>query len=807
MKKSICQQLTSIILIVTMVLSLCACGGDGGERGNENTALAKEHVYSVQEIPLPEFGGDEYEICASGYRNKRISLLVKVTDWKDYNENDIRILSFADDGSNMSTARLETIRWNPAGEGSGGQENSWYDNYTFGNNGRIYAARNTYGTSPESEGAESDTKHYLCCWAADGTLLWETTLENFPADDEYISISAISAASDGTSRVILTGDQAYQITVDAWGSPDQLRQLSGETCELFSRSTAVVHSPDGSLLLVCYGEDDWTEQYLISYDPAADMAGEACKMPSVLGWDGYSAVAANHRSGLLYGNRTGICSFCPGETEGIAMDMESANLGGILARSVEREYSTVGLNAHCNAQTVLKMSFINSDINVISFDALISLSDTSFAGVFHEGYGSKASLGIFTYTAPEAVPDRAVLTLDGCYISNEILQRVVEFNRSSDQYRIVVRHVEEYDSEEELAAGINELHSRILSGGMPDIPITDGLPVELYESKGLLADIGALLKRDEELSRVDFLQNVFNAYSTDGKLYYVIPRFTVNTMAGAASTVGGRTSWTLSDALQLLKSLPEGTNLIAEPNRMSFLQTAMAYCEQEFVDRDAGKCHFQSENFLAIMEYAKSLPEAAEGDCHDEEYWRNYEMQFLEGRTLLSAMSVYDFGEVNYYVNELFGEEAAYVGFPAAEGSGSCVRAKEAYAISAHSGHLEGAWEFLRYYLTDEYQSGPGSGLPVQRQYFQESAAAALLESAARSAEDPSAAAQSLTEEQLDRLVNFILSVDRRYYYSEEIMDIVTEESAAFFAGDKTAQEAAEIIQRRAQLYLDANGN
>lgn len=803
MKKSIYQQLTSFLLIITMALSLCACGGDGRARGNENAALAKEHVYSVQEIPLPEFGGDEYEICASGCRDRRISLLVKVTDWKDYNENDIRILSLADDGSDMATARLETVRWNPVGEGSGGQENSWYDNYTFGNDGRIYAARNTYGTSPESGGAESDTEHYLCCWAADGTLLWETALEDFPADDEYVSISAISAAPDGTSRVMLTGGRAYQITVDAWGSPDQLRQLSGETCELFSRSAAVVQSPDGSLLLVCYGEDDLAEQYLISYDPAADMAGEACKMPSVLGWDGYSAVAADHRSGLLYGNRTGICSFCPGETGDIAMDMESANLGGILARSVEKEYSTADLSAHSSAQTGLKMSFINSDINVTSFDTLISLSDTSFAGIFHEGYDSEASLGIFTCTAPENVPDKTVLTLDGCYISNEILQRVVEFNRSSGQYRIVVRRVEEYDSEEELAAGISELNSRILSGGMPDILITDGLPMELYESKGLLADIGALLKKDEELSRVDFLQNVFNAYSTDGKLYYVIPRFTVSTMAGAASTVGGRASWTLSDALQLLKSLPEGTNLIAEPNRMSFLQTAMAYCEQEFADRETGKCHFQSEDFLAIMEYAKSLPETAEGDSHDEEYWRNYEMQFLEGRTLLSAMSVYDFGEVNYYVNELFGEEAAYVGFPAAKGSGSCIRAKEACAISAHSGCPEGAWEFLRYYLTDEYQSGPGSGLPVQTRYFQESAAAALLESA----EDPSAAAQSLTKEQMDRLVNFILSVDRRYYYNEEIMDIVTEESAAFFTGDRTAQEAAEIIQRRAQLYLDTNGN
>lgn len=60
-----------------------------------------------------------------------------------------------------------------------------------------------------------------------------------------------------------------------------------------------------------------------------------------------------------------------------------------------------------------------------------------------------------------------------------------------------------------------------------------------------------------------------------------------------------------------------------------------------------------------------------------------------------------------------------------------------------------------------------------------------------------------MTEEQLDKLVTFLLSVNRRYYENEEIMDIVSEESGAFFNGDKTAKETAKVIQNRVQLYLD----
>lgn len=62
-----------------------------------------------------------------------------------------------------------------------------------------------------------------------------------------------------------------------------------------------------------------------------------------------------------------------------------------------------------------------------------------------------------------------------------------------------------------------------------------------------------------------------------------------------------------------------------------------------------------------------------------------------------------------------------------------------------------------------------------------------------------------MTEEQLTKLVDFILSVNRRYYENDEITNILDEEMGGFFSGDRTAAETAEIIQRRAQIYVDTN--
>ena len=779
MKRKRCKQLAGLWLLLSVAFGLCACSRGFTESGKENDSLAKEYVYRFQEITMPDFGGDEYEVCASDYRDRKIFLLMKVIDWERYNDNDIRILSVGDDGSGAAVVPLETVPWNPAVEdGSGASENSSYDNYTFGADGKIYAVRYYY-REPLNPEENAVSIRYLCCWTAEGCLLWETELEDSGSDDEYLSVNAISVADDGTASLTLTGECAWQISVDAQGKVIGSRQLSDETFQVFSRNAAVVHRTDGTLLLVCYGEDDWTENYLVSYEPAADRLGESSRMPS-FGWDGYGAVAAGPSSDLLYSNRTGIFSYAPQGTASPRSPSQSP-------------------------EGTKVMDFINSDLNVSSFDALISLSDTSFAGLFHEDYNSEASMGIFTYVDPADVPDRSVLLLAGCYISDDVMQRVVEFNRNSDQYRIIVQNVEEYDSEEELAEGITEMTNSVLSGNMPDILITDGLPVETYAARGLLADIGELIEKDTELSQTDFLRNVFEAYSMDGKLYYVIPCFRVDTMIGASSVVGDRTSWTFADAVQLLKTLPEGTNLIPEETRSSFLLTMMAYCGGSFIDTGAGKCNFQSRNFLDLLEYAKSLPEELDADSYGEDYWRNYEAQYREGRTLLAGMPISSFEGIDYYVNGIFGEEVSYIGFPMEDGSGSYIKAEEAYAISAHSDHIEGAWEFLRYYLTDDYQSSIRFGLPVQKKVFLENSRLTLNGSQNDPIDNESAALETMTEKQLEKLVAFLLSVNRRYYENEEIMDIVSEETEAFFAGDKTAEETAKVIQNRLQLYMDTN--
>ena len=59
-----------------------------------------------------------------------------------------------------------------------------------------------------------------------------------------------------------------------------------------------------------------------------------------------------------------------------------------------------------------------------------------------------------------------------------------------------------------------------------------------------------------------------------------------------------------------------------------------------------------------------------------------------------------------------------------------------------------------------------------------------------------------LTQAEVDQVVELINSTTTLYQYDEALMDIVLEEAEAFFAGTRSAKDAAAILQNRAQTYI-----
>lgn len=866
-------------LAVGLAMGLCACGKGGGK--SENSDLAKQNVYRLEEFELPDLGGDDFNIQATAHKDGKVYLIVRVYHYDDgSDDNDIRVISMNEDGSDLQATSLEIPKWerdfdpddlagsdngdsgdsedpdagiaplaepmidetarttaeeesaseeepegegsseastegedpegegaegeDPAGEGEGADngvspevgtmdvideeyeggdiwENTYFSSYTIGTDGKIYAVR-SYHYEDGGRGIYVE-KEYFDCWEMDGSFVRETELEGIHTDEEYLYINTMAAGKDGAFHFILTGDNTYKMSVDSQGNVSDKSPMSDELTEIFNNCDRIIPKEDGTLLILYYGSDDWSKEFLVSYDFDSDVLGEPAQMPASFSWNGYNTMDAGVSSDLVCSNSQGVFTFKAGDEA-----------------------------------VTEKMNYVNSDIYVQNFAGLIELDEKSFIGVFYEDYEEGLKAGRFTYVDPSEIPDKSVLVMAGSYVGSDIKKKVVEYNRNSDKYRIVVKDYDSFNSYDDWNASVTQLNNDIITGNMPDILIASGLPVEQYISKGLMADIGKLIEEDEELSQVEFVQNVFDAYSVEGKLYYVIPSFSVSTMIGKTSIVGDRTSWTMADMQELKSTLPEETEMIGELTRSGFFNTMMQFCGRDYIDVDTGKCAFDSQNFIDMMEYAKTLPEELTEDYYGEEFWASYESRYREDKVILSQLYISSIKDTNYTLNGSFGEDISYIGFPTENGMGSYVEANSMYVISNKSSYIDGAWEFLRYYLTDEYQSELEWGMPVQMKYFNEKAQEALerpyyLDENGEKVEydnyyymnGEEIKIEPLSQEQIDGMKEFIFSVNKCYYYNENIMNIINEEMEAFFSGQKSAQEVARVIQNRAQIYVDEN--
>ncbi len=844
-------------LALTMLAGLTACGSNDVVSGGDsaaNAALAKEYVYSEQPLELPDMG-DNINFRMMSQQNDKIFVAYDVHNWDEEtgaSNNLFKLLSMDKDGSNIQvndvqlymggvkpegseeageastdedsekneavgaieprTAEAATLEEDAEAETADEEENTgdeeaatadepvddmaMKESYTYEYTGigqcaissdnKMYGVKDYYKEDySDSENPISISENYICSWDIDGTMLWESKLESLQTEDSWSYVQKIIPMADGGVGVLLGGDKVEMILVSADGTMGERKALP-ETAESLSWASDMFVKGDGVVSFIYWDQVDGSKVYMNTYDFTTNtLGGEPWQLPDSFYMSGYMGIAdGGEIADLIYTTSLGVYSLKRGDT-----------------------------------QPTQIMSFINSDLSTNSMNQVAVLDDTHLMGFYYDDTDGSTRGGIFTKVNPEDIEDKAVLVLATNYVPWDLKNRVVDFNKNNSKYRIVIKDYSTYNTMEDYMAGYTQLNNDILASGMPDILVADSnMPLDSYIAKGLLADVDKLIAEDAELSQREFMQNVFDAYRVDGKLYYVIPSFYARTLIGKTSIVGDRTSWTMKEMMELVSTLPEGSQVIGELTRDSFIYMMMQFCGSDFIDVSTGKCAFDTENFIAMLEFAKTLPQELSEDYYGEDFWMTYDSQYREDRTILMNCYVSEPRDMNRNINGYFGEEISYIGFPTDSGNGSVLAANSQYVLSAKSANLEGAWEFVRYYLTEEYQKEMSYELPVDKAIF--------MEKVNETMEDPyyvdedgvkteyedmfyineeSIPLPNMSQEQVNEFVSFIEGINKPAYYNEDIQNIITEEAEAFFSGQKTAQDVAAIIQSRAQIFVNEN--
>lgn len=480
-----------------------------------------------------------------------------------------------------------------------------------------------------------------------------------------------------------------------------------------------------------------------------------------------------------------------------------------------------------NSGAATKMlSWLDSDINGNNLTG-VAAADEDTILVMMADYGKTVTYEVATLrkTPAEELPERTLLSLGTVYLDDILSRAVIDFNRNSDTYRVTMVDYSSYNTSEDYSAGMEQLERDVISGNCPDIIYMNTSKEDKYIAKGLLADMSALMEKDGAISMDDLMTGALSRFVVDGKLYAMPTGFNLETVMASSKIVGDRDSWTLEEMTGIIENLNSETEISDYDSQSSFLSQMFEYNLDMFVDYGTAKCNFETQEFKTLLEAASHLPTAEELEAErmtvqqameNGTYMWTDSMQLVQSGELL----MYGYGIYNAYnVRELYSiytpeNGFSMVGYPQSEGNGMTLSVSSILAISSKSSHQEGAWEFIKTTLSDKVQESRWD-FPVTVSAFDSLMEEAMKPSYYIDADgneveceeygfigDTEYVLEPVTQEQMDDFKDMINNSTSCGGYDEDITEIISEEAAAFFAGDKSADEVAALIQNRVTIYL-----
>ena len=363
------------------------------------------------------------------------------------------------------------------------------------------------------------------------------------------------------------------------------------------------------------------------------------------------------------------------------------------------------------------------------------------------------------------------------------------FNSSGNKAKVTIK---EYEDEERLLADL-------IAGEPVDIvELGNESLYSVLERKGMLEDLKQYLLQDPGISESDFLPTALKIYANDGKLYSIPYSVSLHVMMCDTLKLENRQSWDFSGFKDFIECLPERKNALRGSNNQDILVNLCAQYMDHFIDRKENSCNFMSEEFYSFLEISSLFPALDDS----EEAWNTIMKGFEEGENALACVNIGDF-ETYAYFRTLFASKGKIMGYPADSGSGVGIQngSYSAPAIMTGCQHKEEAWEYIKSTLTKNYElfHAPvfASYLPSFDKIIEE------MEKRAESEEAKKMTTPPATASEIRMIREYLEGAEPIQCWNADIFEIITEEAGAYFAGQKSVEATAEVIQNRVMLYLN----
>ena len=306
-----------------------------------------------------------------------------------------------------------------------------------------------------------------------------------------------------------------------------------------------------------------------------------------------------------------------------------------------------------------------------------------------------------------------------------------------------------------------------------------------------------------------YLNNVLKSLeSSNDELNAITANFAVRTLATKTS-VWNKENWTMDEMLKLHDEAPATADHLYDGDSKTDIFNLMIYSMGELIDYEKAECHFNSPEFVKMLEFCnrfvdevplpgKDDPEAYEKYYSERWHWFANERVYTDTLIFSDISAYFDIRSL-----DADGAEITFAGVPSSDGKGGRIVTGELVSISSSCSEKEGAWEFIREGIINRndtaYDNYLGTAIPILKTKFTEDLDFEMT--AERTASGHPIA--PLTKEERDRIEKYILSCDApALSMDEDIENICLEESEAYFQGGQTAQQAADMIQNRVSILI-----
>ncbi|MBE6848748.1 MAG: carbohydrate ABC transporter substrate-binding protein [Ruminococcus sp.] len=493
------------------------------------------------------------------------------------------------------------------------------------------------------------------------------------------------------------------------------------------------------------------------------------------------------------------------DTGVIIAEEENDTASGYIAGTNGYEYyycTNSGLYGVKGKEKVKVIDWVNSDFLPGTIRSCLPLDDGRF--ILYKERDSYLAQP----RSQEEIDSTTIISLATVTYSEDMLKAIMDYNREESGYRIMVKDYSEYNTVEEPNLGYDTMKQDMLDGKVADIICPDGVNFESLAGKGLFADWYDFMDKDEEFSRDKYLQNYFETMETDDKLLRLGFSYVIETGTAKTELAGEEQGISLGDMLAL--SQETGIDMFDLSPQMDFAGMWMRNLQTGCIDRKNAVCCFNSPQMVEFLEFVSTL----EADWDAMELARE-SGKYTSGKTgypyrencilfnIEPIKQPIDIRAIRRYT--FYDADITLTGYPMVEdaGNGGIFSPVFTICINAQSTEQEAVWDFMKFFLTEDYQKHLTESMPIHKNAleYKYEEAESMVTATAGGMISPTFIGE-LESWESDILRDYISGIRTCAYYDYTVQDILMEEVEKFLAGDQTAQECADMMQSRVTIYL-----